>query len=120
MEGNSMKEDNLALSDEQVRTLWLVPRKIQKRRAHFIRFPFTWLERLEGAHGQTYRLALLLLYRHWKGGGEPILLANGMLAIDGVPPTTKLRALRDLERRGLVAVDWRLRKSPVVRLTTSP
>jgi hypothetical protein len=109
---------NLALSDDQVR--WLVPRKIQKRREHFVRFPFPWLERLEGAPGQTYRLALLLLYRHWKGGGEPIRLANGMLAIDGVPPTTKLRALRDLERRGLAAVDWRLRKSPVVRLVTSP
>jgi hypothetical protein len=116
MERNSMKKDNLALSDEQVRTLWLVPRKIQKRRAHFIRFPFTWLERLEGAPGQTYRLALLLLYRHWKGGGEPIRLANGMLAIDGIPATSKKRALLDLERRGLVTVERRKKKSPTVKV----
>jgi DNA-binding transcriptional ArsR family regulator len=41
-----------------------------------------------------------------------------MLAIDGVPPTSKRRALRDLERRGLIIVERQSRKSPIVRLLT--
>jgi hypothetical protein len=112
----SAKPFDLALTDDQVRVLNVVPRQIQKRRAHFISIPFAWLERLRGAHGQTYRLALLLLYRHWKDGGEPIKLANGMLAIDGMPPTSKKRALLDLECRGLVTVERRKKKSPIVRV----
>ena len=56
-----------------------------------------------------------MLYLDFVKKGEPIKLTNGMLKIDGVPPTTKRRALRDLERRGLIAVEWRPRKSPMVR-----
>jgi hypothetical protein len=46
------------------------PTKIRKRREHFIMVPWAWVEKLNGAHGQTYRLALHLLYLHWKGKGE--------------------------------------------------
>ena len=92
------------------------PRKIVKRRKQFVQVPMTWYERLRGAHGQTYRVALHLLHLHWKAGGGPVRLANGMLAIDGVPATSKLRAIRDLERRRLVTVEWRSRKSPIVHL----
>ncbi len=102
--------------DQIAERLAAVPRKIDKRRQQFIKVPMTWYERLRGADGQTYRVVLYLLYLHWKTNGDPIKLANGMLAIDGVPPTTKRRALRNLERRGLVAVERRLRKSPIVRV----
>lgn len=78
--------------------------------------PFAWLERLAGAGGQVYAVALHLLYRDWKSNGMPIKLANGMLKIDGIGRTTKHRALADLERRGLIAVDRRRRKSPTIRL----
>jgi hypothetical protein len=96
--------------------LAVVPRKIQKRRRQFVQVPWLWFERLRGADGQTYRVALFLLHVHWKTNGEPIKLANGMLAIDGVPPSSKRRALRDLERRELIAVERRPRKSPIVRV----
>jgi hypothetical protein len=80
----------------------------------------TWYERLRGAHGQTYRVAWHLLYLHWKGGGRPIKLATGMLVIDGVPATSKRRALHDLERRGLIQVEpGGPRKSPIVRLISA-
>ena len=46
----------------------------------------------------------------------PIKLANGMLKMDGVPPTSKRRALEVLERRGLITVERQPRKSPTVRL----
>jgi hypothetical protein len=49
-----------ALTDEQVRERPIVPRKIQKRRRQFIMVPWTWVERLAGADGQTYRVALIL------------------------------------------------------------
>jgi len=94
----------------------VVPRRIQRRRQHHIQMPWRWYEKLAGADGQTYRVALYLLYLHWKGRGEPIKLANGMMARDGVPRESKRRALHDLERRGLITVEWRDRKSPIVKV----
>jgi hypothetical protein len=78
--------------------------------------PWSWFERLKGAHGQTYRTALHLLHLHWKANGDPVKLANGMLRLDGVPRSSKQRALRDLERRGLISVQQQRGKSPVVKL----
>ena len=108
-----------ALTDEQVRErLAVVPRKIQKRRKQFVMVPCTWVERLADAPGQTWHLATLLLYTHWKGKGEPIKLANGMLKIDGVPRRSKWRALRDLERLGLITLECRPRRSPIIHVKT--
>jgi len=95
------------------------PAKILKRRRHFIRVSFGWLERLNGASGQTYALALHLLYLHWKNHGAPVKLANGMLKIDGISRRTKWRALAGLERRGLISIERRSGKSPLIRLTST-
>jgi hypothetical protein len=94
----------------------VVPRKVQKRRTHFVRFPMTWFERMKGAPGQSYRVALYLLYLNWKGKGAPIKLANGMLQEDGVGRHSKWRALGDLEARELIAVERRRSRSPIIRL----
>ena len=96
--------------------LAVVPRKIQNRREHFVKVPWPWVERLNGAAGQTYKVALCLLYLHWKGRGEPVKLANGMLQIDGVSRQAKWKALNDLEHRGLIAVERRQRRSPLIRV----
>jgi uncharacterized membrane protein len=69
----------------------------RKRRPHFIQVPLLWVERLDGAGGQTYRVALWLL-------------------IEGVSRQAKWKALRDLERRGLITVERRSRRSPLVRV----
>jgi hypothetical protein len=112
-ESSPFHPKNIGLTPE----LWaVVPTKIKRRRQHFIRVPWGWYEHLKDADGQTYRVALYLLYLHWKGNGEAIKLPNGMLAIDGVPPTSKCRALSDLERRGLITVERRPKKSPIVRV----
>src|SRR5262249_20376829 len=106
--------DRLRLDTGEV---WaVVPVKIQKRREDFVKPPMTWDERFRGANGQTYRGAWVLLYQHWRNKGEPFKIPNGMLAIDGVPPRTKCRALRDLVRRDLIRVEWRKKKSPIVRV----
>jgi hypothetical protein len=93
----------------------VTPEKIRTARAaHFIKKPWVWHERLVGAPGQTWRLADIVLYMHWKSGGAPIKLARGLRGMEAMPRMTRLRALRDLERRGLVTVEWRMNKSPVV------
>ena len=120
MSGTPYDPDNLRLrADQTPERLAVVPSKIQKRRLHFVQVPWDWFEALNGATGQTYRLAMYLLYLHWKNGGEPIKLANGMLRNDGVSRQSKWRALADLERRGLLSVERRRRRSPVVQLNLS-
>jgi hypothetical protein len=104
------------LTPEMLASLAVVPQKIQKRRQCFVKVPWTWVERLNGAAGQTYRVALCLLYLHWKGRGEPFKLPNGMLQIDGVSRQAKWKALNDLEQRGLIAVERRRRRSPLIRM----
>jgi hypothetical protein len=94
----------------------VVPEKVRRRRRHFVMLPMAWYDRLKGANGQTCRVAWYLLYLHWKDKGEPVKLNNGMLETDGVSRQSKWKALADLERRGLVAVERRPKRSPIVRL----
>jgi hypothetical protein len=95
------------------------PARRSKRRRHWVKVPCLWLEALTGASGQVYALALHLLYRVWRNGGEPVKLGNGDLKIDGISASAKRRALNELERRGLVKVERRPKRSPVVRLLLS-
>ena len=84
-------------------------------RRDFVRVPWSWIDRLTAAsRGSTYRLALLLLYEHWRGGAQPIKVSNVKVAGDGLSRGSKARALRELERLGLVRVERRSRKSPWV------
>jgi hypothetical protein len=111
-----------ALTPEQLLALGRpvnVSRKIKKRREQFVMVPWAWLERLNGATGQTYRVALCLLHASWKNRGEPFKLANGMLRMDGVSRQSKWRALSDLERRRLIVVERRPNRSPIVRVLVS-
>jgi hypothetical protein len=117
MNGDPFDLSSLQLSVDQIPGRRAsVPRKIQRRRRHFVRVPWDWVEALDGAAGQTYRVALHLLYLHWKDGGKPIKFANGMLQSDGVSRQSKWRALGDLERRGLISIERRRRLAPLVRL----
>jgi hypothetical protein len=74
---------------------------------------------LAGASGQTYATAWQLVYLHWKGKGAPVKLTNSWLAEYGVSPAGKLRALDDLERRGLATVERHPGKAPLVTLTAA-
>jgi hypothetical protein len=96
-----------------------VPAKIRKRRGQFVMLPMWWYEKLANpapASRCTCLVAWYVLHLHWKHHGEPFKLANGMLEYDGVSRYSKWRALKDLERRGLVTVDWREKKSPIVQV----
>jgi hypothetical protein len=79
--------------------------------------PRSWSDRLKGArHASTYKLAVHLLYQHWRTSGQPIALTNVALAGTGVSRRAKWRALRELERLELVEIKRRRRRSPIVTL----
>jgi hypothetical protein len=86
----------------------------KRQRQPFVMVPWAWVERLKGArHVATYRLALFLLYQRWKTN-KPIPASNVAMKALGVPRRSKYRAIRDLERLGLIRVESRRRRSPVV------
>jgi hypothetical protein len=98
------------------------PKRLKKRDEQFVLFPWTWIRRLKGATASTWMVAAHVLYEDWKENrrerpyaDKPIKLPNGMLKVDGTSPSTKLRALRELERRGCITVEWKARKSPMVQ-----
>jgi hypothetical protein len=95
-----------------------VPTKIQKRRQQFAMVPMWWYEKLKDpiATGATCLVAWHLLHLGWKNLGKPFNLPNGMLGYDGISRQSKWRALAELERRGLITIERRRRKSPVIHL----
>jgi hypothetical protein len=95
------------------------PKKLQRQRQHFVKVPWKWVEQLAKAHyTATYRVALHVLYRHWKGGGLPFALSNTAVAGEGVPRRCKWKALRELEQLGLITVERRRRHSPRITAIT--
>jgi hypothetical protein len=108
------------LTPEMMAKLAVVPGKLRKRRELFVKVPWTWIEQLAKArYLATYRVALHVLYRHWKSGGVPFTLSNGMVAMEGVGRRAKWRALVELERFGLIAVERRKRRSPRITVLKS-
>jgi hypothetical protein len=104
-------------NDGELLRLVKVPAKVQKRRRHFIKVPWVWFEKLGDAHGQTYRLALYLLYLYWKdGSNQPVKLPNVGLRDVGISRQSKWRVLADLERVGLISIERRPRRAPLIQL----
>jgi hypothetical protein len=97
------------------------PAKIQKRRDNFVKLPMWWLEKLRGCNSaSTFQVAWCLLYLAFRARGRPFELSNGMLRYYSVSPRSKWRALDALERRGLITVGRRSRKSPTVLVHADP
>jgi hypothetical protein len=104
-------KQQFAIAPEMLERLVSKPRAARKSQ-HFVRVPMAWVSRLSGTSGHTYQVALQLLYLNWRDRGKPIKLGNRMLGFDGVSRFTKWRALRDLERRGLIEMEIKPRCSP--------
>lgn len=77
-----------------------------------------WAERLFMAkHRASWPVALELLRRDLKYNGKPIPLPNGQLeAKFRISRQRKWEALRELERLGLIGIECRSRKSPLVTI----
>jgi hypothetical protein len=89
----------------------------KKWRRQFVRVPWSWVERLQEAKRiSTYRLALVLVYEHWRTGGRPITLSNVFTHAEGLSRRSKWRAIAELESLGLVQVKRHKRRAPRVVL----
>jgi hypothetical protein len=109
--------EGVLLNTEQINRLQA--RKQRKAwRREYVRVPWPWVVRLrEAQHPRaTYNLALLLLYEHWRTGGQPIALSNVGLVAEGVRRRSKWNALAELERLELVRVERGRRRSPRVHV----
>lgn len=101
------------LTPEKLAQLAVVPRQIKRRRQQFVMVPWVWAEKLATVrYIATYRVALHILYRHWRGRGEPFTLSNGAMLMEGVSRWQKWRALGELEKLGLITIERRQRKTP--------
>ena len=93
----------------------LEPLKVRRRQKQFIMLPWTWVERLRDARSvTTYKVALYILHMSWKKHSKSFKLANGALSEEGISRYQKRDALKDLERLGIIRVERRVRKSPIV------
>jgi DNA-binding transcriptional ArsR family regulator len=73
--------------------------------------PRYWEARLQKTvQVSAYRLALELLYQHWRNGGQPVPVSNALAEAAGLSPRTKSRALNTLTRLGLVQVHRQKRR----------
>jgi hypothetical protein len=89
----------------------------KKWRREFVRVPWGWVEDLrEAKRISTYRLALVLLYEHWRTGGRPVVLSNVGMRPEGLTRQSKWNALEELRGLGLIQVETRARKSPRIVL----
>ena len=91
--------DLAKLRMEPAQTWATIPKKILKRRDRFVLLPGLWQERLTEAKCiGTYRLALHILRRDFENRGEPFILSNGALALEGISREQKRRATSHLQR----------------------
>ena len=94
-------------------------KKVAKWKKHFIQVPWSWVERLRRArHVSTWNLAIHLLYEHWRNRGQAIVLSNS--AVEGVTRQRKWDGLLELEQLGLIKIERRRRKSPLVTVLVEP
>jgi hypothetical protein len=79
----------------------------------FALIPRWWAARATEA-GVPLNLTVVVevVHRGWKAKGQSFTLPN----LEGVHHDTKKRTLRGLERVGLITVEWRRGKSPIVSL----
>ena len=94
---------------------------LQKKRAKpapnkFVRMPWLWVDCLAkaGAGADAWAVSLFLVYEAWRTKTRVVKLTNAALAQLGVGRQGKSRALQQLRGAGLVAVEERRGRSPLV------
>jgi|SRR6478672_5704760 hypothetical protein len=87
----------------------------------FTMVPEIWLRRLRDASHATFRLAIALLRLNYRHHNHAFRLTNPPLEDMGVATRSKWRSLKELEGRGLIAVERRgLKTSPTVKVLQAP
>jgi hypothetical protein len=89
----------------------------RKKAAPFVKVPLWWIAQATKATNTGRALVCIeLLYASWKAKRPTFPLPNGRLAKLGVKREIKRRALRDLERAGLITIERPPRKTPIITL----
>jgi hypothetical protein len=105
--------DGLQIEEATIKT-WRPTSKLRRRRhGRFTPMPDEWLPRLTNT---TALVALYLQHLAFKEHRQVVKLANGPLTLQGVSRLQKRRALIELEALGLISVERRARKSPIITL----
>jgi hypothetical protein len=113
--------DEIALTPEQVAELAPLQKVSQPKprlaRAKFVQLPYEPTLQAAGEL-QNAQLAVLVELAHlrFKTHQNPVPLSNKALRAAGLSRLSKLRALRQLEKVGLVKVSQRGQKSPLVTI----
>jgi|SRR5258708_6650960 hypothetical protein len=95
----------------------------KKKRQRFALMPMSWLEtvlRRRAGSDVTLKVVLLLLHEYWRNGKRPIKLTNVALAKIGVNPESKRRALGRLRQMGVINVEGRKGKNPLIAFLLDP
>jgi hypothetical protein len=91
----------------------------KKKEELFVQVPMWWAVEAAKATGLLKMLVLLeLVHRSWKARSLTFPFPNGSLREIGVGREAKRRMLRDLEVAGLITVERRHGKTPMVTLVT--
>jgi len=64
--------------------------------------------------GKRLLVWLLILHRSWLQQTPTVMVTNTMVRKYGISREMKRRALKQLEAAGLIAVEWRGTKNPIV------
>jgi hypothetical protein len=124
-DGNDKFEiDRWALTPEKLRQINCAAAAKAERPHHqqhptkkFTILPDSWEIKLRGyRHKATYPVAVFLLRQDWKTKGRPIKVSNTALAERGVDRYAKWRGLEELEELGLIQVERRSNRSPIVTI----
>ncbi len=94
--------------------------RFPRRTEPFIHFiPLSWLSRAAKLPGTRYgvHVGALLFYRHGLEQGKPIKIAHKLLEMLGVNRHAYYRALQAMEVAGLISVQRRRGKKPLVTIT---
>jgi hypothetical protein len=88
-----------------------------KKKDTFVKVPLGWAEAAVKATRAPAALVLIhLLHASWKARSTTFRLSNSYLERNGVSREIKRRVLRDLEAAGLILVERKKGRSPVVTL----
>jgi hypothetical protein len=86
-----------------------------RQKLGFVMMALGWKNQLYKAHyACTLKVGIELHYLSYKSFHKPFVLTNVAAARIGIDRQAKYRALRELQALGLIAVEQRPRKSPMI------
>jgi hypothetical protein len=87
----------------------------KRQREQFVMVPWSWIKRLKDARlPASHMVGYLVLYEHWKTGGQTSPVTTVALRPLGVSRWAKWRALKELEQLGLIRVQRGTRRAPLI------